>query len=115
MQFQDADLLLLDNIFNDVTTFLPPKEVDKVRKTISLIADKNNLAVIPENENKIAAILRPYYLEMCKRKNKQGGNYSKTNLFWLFEWAASGEIPVQQNAPKDDIKKRYKPVHDYVE
>jgi hypothetical protein len=107
MNFTDADLLILDRCYSTVTGFMPPKEVDRVRATIRVIATNNNLKIIPKNEGAIAAILRPYYLEMCKRKNKHGKPYSKSSLFWLFEWAASGEIPpVWTDSPPETIQRQ---------
>jgi len=115
MGFQDADLLILDRVYTDVTGMFPSKEIPRIRQAIKLIAEKNNFEIIPANESKIADILRPYYLAMLKRKNKNGQNYSRSGLFWLFEWAATGEIPQKQDETQkpDDITKRYKPVAEY--
>lgn len=107
MKFTDPDLLILDHCYMDVTGFLPPKEVDRVRETIRAIAVKNALEVVPKNKQAIVSILRPFYKEMCKRKNKHGKPYSKSSLFWLFEWAAAGEIPpVWTDSPPETIQRQ---------
>ena len=72
-----------------MTGFYPSNQPQLVRKTILLIAEKNHT----KDKAKIAGILRPFYLEWISRKNKHGGNYSKTKIEWLTEWAATGEIP----------------------
>lgn len=92
-EFQNSDNLLLDDIFLQVTGFLPSKEKDNIRKTIMLIADREKIPINVKNKPKIADVLRPYFLEMCRRKNKSGQPYSRNGLFWLLEWAAVGEIP----------------------
>ena len=92
-EFQNADNINIDDIFLQVTGFLPSKEKDNIRKTIMLIADRENIPINPKNKPKVADILRPYFLEMCRRKNKNGQPYSRNGLFWLLEWAAIGEIP----------------------
>lgn len=92
-EFQNADNILIDDIFLQVTGFLPSKEKDNIRKTIVLIADRENIQINPKNKPKVADILRPYFLEMCRRKNKNGQPYSRNGLFWLLEWAMVGEIP----------------------
>jgi hypothetical protein len=92
-EFQNADNINIDDIFLQVTGFLPSKEKDNIRKTIMLIADRENIPINPKNKPKVADILRPYFLEMCRRKNKSGQPYSRNGLFWLLEWAMVGEIP----------------------
>jgi hypothetical protein len=92
-EFQNADNINIDDIFLQVTGFLPSKEKDNIRKTIMLIADRENIPINPKNKSKVADVLRPYFLEMCRRKNKNGQPYSRNGLFWLLEWAAIGEIP----------------------
>jgi len=107
LQFKDPELLLLDNIFLEVTSFYPPRDVDRVRETIRLIASRSNLEIKPQTVPKIASVLRPYFLEWIKRKNKSGTPYPRSSLVWLLEWAATGEIP-----PPAKQEKKHKTVGD---
>lgn len=91
--FEKSDNLLLDNIFLEVTSFYPPRDIDRVRETIRLIAARNKLEIKPQTVPKIASVLRHYYLDWIKRKNRSGTPYPRSSLVWLLEWAASGEIP----------------------
>jgi hypothetical protein len=101
MYFEKADELLLDGIFYAVTTFYPSKQdADLTRKSILAIAERHKIEVVPKNKEKIAEVLRPYYLAWCKRKGRNGNNYSKTSIVWLTEWAMVGEIPPEAKTKK---------------
>ena len=83
-----------------VTSFYPSdKNITTVRKSIELIAERENIPLMQSNTSKIQEVIRPYFLEWCKRKNLNGNPYPRTNPAWLTEWAASGVIP-PQNVPK---------------
>jgi hypothetical protein len=102
-EFDDSGSLIIDRAFCKVTGFYPPKEVDRVRKTIQLIARRESIAIAPSNEDKLSDILRPYYLAWRKRKAKNGAAYSATSLVWLIEWAASGSIPPETATTKRSV------------
>ena len=102
-EFQNKDHIIIDDIFLQVTGYVPVKEKDSIRKSIMIIADREKIPIKVSNKTKLAGTLRPYFLEMCRRKNKNGNPYSRNGLFWLLEWAAIGEIPAESNGK--DTKK----------
>lgn len=93
--------VLLDNIFMGVTTFYPTKDAADCRRAITLICERRNIPVVASNTEKIKEIIRPFYLAWCKRKNKNGNPYSRTNSTWLTEWAVLGEIPAVSTGKKE--------------
>lgn len=55
------------------------------------------------DEEKAVKALRPYWLAWRKYRTKAGSQASSTNLAWLTDWAATGEIPpVAQVGHKKD-------------
>lgn len=105
IKFEPTDELFCDNSFLQVTGFLPTMKTAEVRRVILFLSEKHGI----KERAKMADFLRPYYLESIKRKNKQGQNYSKSNTFWILEWAACGEIPPVKSSDKPNTFKQQSP------
>ncbi len=101
MAVEKDTTVLLDNIFLGVTSFYPTKDAPACRRAITLICERKNIPLVASNSEKIKDILRPFYLAWCKRKNKNGNPYSRTNSTWLTEWAVLGEIPAVATGKKE--------------